>query len=229
MNPRFLSALLVAASVHLASATAAGQEAQARPSIRIVTPSRTGRQRRRALARKPVLRRPCRAMTRCRKGSFPVFVSTRKPRVPPSPMAGSYEILEDRFRFTPRFPLSRGHPPMPFHSTRTAFLPRRPAHARPNRCPTSPSRSRLPNMLLRASPRSSRRQIVCPPICFASMSISPQPMAQGNVYKHISLVRVDGSRVPSPFLNLSWESLGSGAAAPDSSSRPRPHQARRRP
>jgi hypothetical protein len=31
------------------------------------------------------------------------------------------------------------------------------------------------------------------------------PMAQGNVYRHISLVRVDGSLVPSPFLNLSWE------------------------
>jgi hypothetical protein len=30
------------------------------------------------------------------------------------------------------------------------------------------------------------------------------PMAQGNVYRHISLVRVDGSLVPSPFLNLSW-------------------------
>ena len=29
-------------------------------------------------------------------------------------------------------------------------------------------------------------------------------MARGDVYKHISLIRADGSRVPSAFLNLSW-------------------------
>ena len=31
------------------------------------------------------------------------------------------------------------------------------------------------------------------------------PMAQGDAYRHLSLVRADGSLVPSPFLNLSWE------------------------
>ena len=30
-------------------------------------------------------------------------------------------------------------------------------------------------------------------------------MAQGDAYRHLSLVGVDGSLVPSPFLNLSWE------------------------
>src|SRR5262245_56472348 len=107
MTPRCTSALLLAASVHFATAPAACDEAQTKPSIQIVTPSEPG-------GSVDVLWPQARSLPSMHAddtvqqrlvSAFRVYV---KAAGAASPMAGRYEILADRFRFTPRFPFRQG-------------------------------------------------------------------------------------------------------------------------
>jgi hypothetical protein len=199
MTPRLTGALLLAASVHVAPASASCDEAQARPSIRIVTPSEPG-------GSVDVLWPQAGSLPGLQAGdavqqrlasAFRVYVEAAGAA---SPMAGRHEILADRFRFTPRFPFRRGIAysvsidedcllvtAIACASTTLldiAFTITAVEHAAARVAAVEPQADRLPANLLRFYVHFSA------------------PMAQGDVYRHISLVRADGSFVPSPFLNL---------------------------
>ena len=100
MTPRFTSAFLLAASVHFEPAPAACDEAQTNPSIQIVTPSGPGGSvdvlwpQASSL---PSLQADDAVQQRL-VSAFRVYVESAGAA---SPMAGRYEILADRFRFTP--------------------------------------------------------------------------------------------------------------------------------
>jgi hypothetical protein len=203
MISRYMRALLLAASVHVAPAPAACDEMQTKPSIRIVTPSEPGGSvdvlwpQAGSL---PSLQADDAVRQRL-ASAFRVYVEAAGAA---SPMAGRYEILADRFRFTPRFPFRPGiayavaldadcllvigalacaSPALPD----AAFTITAAEHAAARVAAVEPRVDRLPANLLRFH------------IHFSA------PMAQGNVYRHMSVARADGSLVPSPFLNLSLE------------------------
>ena len=200
MTPCLTGALLLAASVHVAAAPAACDEGQARASIRIVTPSEPG-------GSVDVLWPQAGSLPGLQAGdavqqrlasAFRVYVDAAGAA---SPMAGRHDILEDRFRFTPRFPFREGiayavsvdedcllvtgatacasttRPDVAFTITAAELAAARVAAVEPQADP-------LPANLLRFYVHFSA------------------PLAQGDAYSHISLVRVDGSLVPSPFLDL---------------------------
>lgn len=201
MTPRFTSALLLAASVHFAPAPAACDEAQTKSSIRIATPSEPGGSvdvRWPQAGSLPSLQADD-ALRQRLVSAFRVYVEAAGAA---SPMAGRHEILADRFRFTPRFPFRRGiayavsvdedcllvtgavacaSAALPD----IAFTIAAAEHAAARVAAVVPQVDRLPANLLRFYVHFSA------------------PMAQGDVYRHICLVRADGSLVPSPFLNLS--------------------------
>jgi hypothetical protein len=200
MTPRFTSALLLAASMHFAPAPAACDEAQTKPSIRIVTPSEPGGSvdvlwpQAGSL---PSLQADDAVRQRL-ASAFRVYVEAAGAW----PMAGRHEILADRFRFTPQFSFRRGIAYAVSVDADCLFVTGAVAcasatlpdiaftiaaaeHAAARVTAVAPQVDRLPANLLRFYVHFSA------------------PMAQGDVYRHISLVRADGSLVPSPFLNLS--------------------------
>jgi hypothetical protein len=203
MTPRLTGALLLAASVYVAPAPAACDEAQARPSTRIVTPSEPGGSvdvlwpQAGSL---PGLQADDAVQQRL-ASAFRVYVEAAGAA---SPMAGRYELLADRFRFTPQSPFRQGIAyavsidedcllvtgAIACASTTLpdiAFTITTAEHAAARVAAVEPQADRLPANLLRFYVHFSA------------------PMAQGDAYRHISLVRVDGSLVPSPFLNLARE------------------------
>ena len=105
MSLRPLCALLVAASVHLAPARAAGDDAGARTPARIVLPTVPQ-------GAIDVLWWPGKAAPAGQCGDWERLVASFRVYAeaagPASPMVGAYEVLADRFRFTPRFPLREG-------------------------------------------------------------------------------------------------------------------------
>jgi hypothetical protein len=168
MTPHLTRALLLATSVHFAPAPTGCDEAQPKPSFRIVTPSEPGGSVDVLWPQAGSLPSPQAddAVQQRLVSAFRVYVEAVGAA---SPMAGRYEILADRLRDSP----FERESSMPFQSMRTAFLSQRRPHGRPQRRLTLPSRSRQPNMRLLASSRSSERSTVCLPTCFASRSISP--------------------------------------------------------
>jgi hypothetical protein len=202
MNPRFLSALLVAASVHLASATAAGQEEQASPSIRIVTPSRLDGSVD-VLWRRDDSPPPLQSDDEMQEKLASGFRVYAEAAGAAAPMAGNYEILEDRFRFTPRFPLREGTRYAVSFDEGCVFAPA----ASPCEGEPKPDIAFTLKGAEHAVARVSKvePQADCLPANLLRFYVHfSESMARGDVYKHISLIRADGSRVPSPFLNLSW-------------------------
>jgi hypothetical protein len=203
MTQRFISAVLLAASMHFAPAPAAGDEARPKSSFHIVTPSEPG-------GSVDVLWPQAGSLPSLQAddafklrlvSAFRVYVEAVGAE---SPMAGRHEIVADRFRFTPRFPFREGiayavsvdevcllligavacpSEPLPA----IAFTIAATEYAAAGVAAVEPRVDRLPANLLRFY------------LYFSA------PMAQGNVYSHIHLARSDGSRVPSPFLKLSGE------------------------
>ncbi|MCG5479883.1 MAG: hypothetical protein KK478_12570 [Ensifer alkalisoli] len=198
MKLRFLSALLVAASTHLSPAPALGEVAELRrSSVRIVLPTAPG-------GVVEVLWPPGKTPpddrvvsgTRLAVG-FRVYVEAAGSA---SPMAGTYDVLPDRVRFTPRFPLSEGTAyavsfdtdcvlaAMGACASVTApdavFKLEAPRYEATRIAAIEPLSDRLPANLLRFYVHFT------------------EPMAADDVYKHITLLRADGTTVRSPFLNL---------------------------
>ena len=119
---------------------------------------------------------------------------------PASPMAGTYEVLPDRVRFTPRFPLRAGTAYAVSFDTDcvlagtgacaagtapdAVFKLEAPRQEAARIAAIEPHSDRLPANLLRFYVHFT------------------EPMAADDVYKHITLLRADGSTVRSPFLNL---------------------------
>lgn len=199
MKLRVLAALLLAASTHLLPAPALGEVAEVRRSpVRIVLPAAPG-------GTIDVLWVPGSAWpgesaasgTRL-AANFRVYVEAAGPA---SPMAGTYVVLPDRVRFAPRFPLREGTDYAVSFDTDcilagtgacaarkpdAVFKLEAPRHEATRIAAIEPHSDRLPANLLRFYVHFT------------------QPMAAEDVYKHITLLRSDGSSVDSPFLNLAW-------------------------
>lgn len=207
MNPRFLSALLVAASVQLEPATA-GQEEQASPSIRIVTPSGVDGSidvlwwRDEFPSR---LQSDDDVQEKLASG-FRVYAEAAGAT---APMAGNYAILEDRLRFTPRYPLREGtRYAVSFDEGCILALASTPCEGepRPDIAFTFKGAEHAVARVSKVEPQAD-----CLPANLLRFYVHfSEPMAQGDAYRYMSLVRADGSPVPSPFLNLSWNLWDAG-------------------
>ena len=207
MNPRFLCALLVAASVQLAPATA-GQEGEASPSIRIVTPSELDGSVD-VLWRRDQFPSPLQGDDDVQEklaSGFRVYVEAAGAT---APMAGNYAILEDRLRFTPRFQLREGtRYAVSFDEGCILALASSPCEGEP-RPDIAFTIKGAEHALARVSNVEPRAD--CLPANLLRFYVHfSEPMAQGDAYKYVSLVRADGSPVPSPFLNLSWNLWDAG-------------------
>ena len=111
------------------------------------------------------------------------------------PMLGSYSVEAGTLSFRPRFPLPGGmHVRAVFHApgeaaVEAAFdIPKGPAQAPSTRVAhVYPSTSLLPANQLKLY------------LCFSA------PMPRGDAWRHIHLLREDGSGVPAPFLEIDQE------------------------
>jgi len=111
------------------------------------------------------------------------------------PLLGSYHVEAGQLTFRPRFPLSGGmHVRAVFHAPGEAAveaaidIPRGPAQVPSTRVAhVYPSTSLLPANQLKLY------------LCFSA------PMPRGDAWRHIHLLREDGSRVPAPFLEIDQE------------------------
>ncbi|MCV9966725.1 hypothetical protein OIU34_33145 [Pararhizobium sp. BT-229] len=198
MKLRVLGAMLVAASIHLPPASALGEVAEVRRSpVRIVLPTAPG-------GSVDVLWQsggapPGESVASGMRlaAGFRVYVEAAGAA---SPMVGTYEVLPDRVRFTPRFPLREGTAYAVSFDTdcilagtgacATATAPdavfklEAPRHEAARIAAVEPHSDRLPVNLLRFYVHFT------------------EPMAADYVHKHITLLRADGTTVRSPFLNL---------------------------
>jgi hypothetical protein len=130
-----------------------------------------------------------------------------KPGAPPlPPIAGSYQIVGDALRFTPRFSLKPGmryeadyFPPprseleSPAHYSLTIEVPAKPAGQPAATATLFPSVQELPENQLRFYLQFNR------------------PMSRGDVYQYIQLLKADGTPVDLPFLEIGeelWDTSG---------------------
>jgi hypothetical protein len=117
------------------------------------------------------------------------------------PLAGSFTAADGAIRFEPQFPLTPGlgyrvtfdgskvpgGDPQAKPVTGTVSIPKPPPGPPPAIAAIYPSADRLPENTLRLYLQFSA------------------PMARGNVYRHLKLIRDDGTEVFSPFLELDEE------------------------
>lgn len=202
MNRRLIGALLAWGSVQLAPTPLASQEARTHHPFEIIAPND-------ADGSIDVLLPSGKSMDDLGKmtpssdklaAAFRVYVEAAGAA---SPMAGSLQVLEDRFRFKPRFPFLQG----------TKYAVSFDAHCIVESAVSSCALKSDPDAVFEieissTSPRTSVVEVHPKaerlPANLLRFHISfSQPMAQGDVYEHVSLTRADGSAVPSPFLNLS--------------------------
>ncbi|WP_439626686.1 Ig-like domain-containing protein [Gemmata sp.] len=112
-----------------------------------------------------------------------------------TPLAGSYSFTDTGVRFEPQFPLVPGREyvailrddPKAAPALTTLSLPKPPPGPRVSVAAVYPSANRLPENTLRFYVQFSG------------------PVARGDVYRHVTLVRDDGVEVKEPFLELPEE------------------------
>jgi hypothetical protein len=132
-----------------------------------------------------------------RAAAFRVVVGggTVEEQLARTPLAGSYAFTDAGVRFEPQFPLVPGREyvailsadPTAKPALTTLSLPKPPPGPRVSVAGVYPSANRLPENTLRFYVQFSG------------------PVARGDVYRHITLVRDDGTEVKEPFLELPEE------------------------
>jgi hypothetical protein len=140
------------------------------------------------------------------QGRFRVHVADEKGNFEPQAIAGRYEVVEGRVRFTPSFPFRPSldyradffpPPPSPIASpaiiTLNFKVPPEPPKPPTNVTAIYPSADTLPENQLRFY------------IHFSA------PMAAGEAYRHIKLLKADGTEVKRAFLEIGeelWDGTG---------------------
>jgi hypothetical protein len=190
---------LVTAWGLFAPTLATAQEEQACQTIQIVTPDRVdGSIDVLCLDFLARLRSDDRMQKRLASG-FRVYAQAAGQDVP---MAGDYTILRDRLRFTPRFPLREAHD-YAVSIDEVCFL-----EDAGSKCPhqTEPDTvfqiAAIRNSVARVTAVEPQADHLPANLLRFYVHFS-EPMAQDDVYRHVSLHGADGTLAISPFLNLS--------------------------